>query len=53
MDMNGDLWVKINPHKSPFPINPTCPALTLIQMENWENAFFGFPIDLHAIQQLS
>ena len=25
----ADLWVKINPHKSPFPINPTSPEIDI------------------------
>ncbi len=25
-----DLWVKVNPHKSPFPINRPCPVLALV-----------------------
>ena len=31
---HSDLWVKINPHKSPFPINPTSPVINERSLKN-------------------
>ncbi len=42
MNPGVDSWVKINPHESPWPMNPSSPVYPLVNSSLYESILIGF-----------